>query len=124
LPEEIHWYLPRFQDGWQWLGVTLLLCQFGLPFLLLLSRDIKRNPRPLAAVAGFVLVMRFVDLLWQILPAFAPGDLLSRVLEFLFALLALVGVGGIWMALFLWRLGQLPLLPVHDPEFSEAIHHG
>jgi hypothetical protein len=124
LPEEIQWYLPRFQGGWQWLGVSLVLCQFALPFLLLLSRDIKRNPRALAAVAVFVLVMRFVDLVWQILPTprtlrpqpDEPGDLLAHWLDIVTAIVAVLGVGGIWIAVFLWQLKKMPLLPLHDPE--------
>ncbi len=118
LPEEIQWYLPRFQGGWQWFAFALVICQFGLPFLLLLSRDIKRNPRSLASVAIFVLLMRFVDLFWQIVPAFGPVDLLSHWLDMITAVVAVLGVGGIWVAVFCWQLKQMPLLPLHDPEIT------
>jgi hypothetical protein len=123
LPEEIAWYVPRIQGGWQWLGWTLVTCQFALPFLLLLFRDVKRQPRTLAAVAGLVLALRFVDLVWQIVPSFAPPGLLGHWLDILIALVALVGLGGIWMAVFLWQLNRAPLVPPHDPALAEGSHH-
>jgi hypothetical protein len=124
LPEEVRWYIPRFQGGWEWVGAALLIGQFALPFLLLLSRDVKRNPRSLAVVAGIVLVMRFVDLLWQVVPAFEPEGLLGHWLDLLAAPLAALGVGGVWVAAFLWQLRKMPLLPLHDPAGEEAAHHG
>jgi hypothetical protein len=38
--------------------------------------------------------------------------------------LAPVGVGGIWLAVFLAQLGKRPLLPMKDPELQEAMAHG
>jgi hypothetical protein len=35
-----------------------------------------------------------------------------------------VGLGGIWLAAFLWQLAQRPLLPAGDPELEEALEHG
>src|SRR5260370_33742409 len=49
LPEEIPWYLRRTRGGWQWLAFLLIVLQFAPPFVLLLSREIKRNPQRLAA---------------------------------------------------------------------------
>ena len=48
LPEEIPWYVHRTKGGWQWLGLALVVFHFVVPFLLLLSRDLKRNSRMLA----------------------------------------------------------------------------
>jgi hypothetical protein len=127
LPEEIRWYVPRFQSGWQVFGWALVACQFALPFVLLLSRDIKQNPRMLCRVAALILVMRLVDLFWQVVPNFAPGDLLGHALEFVGSLVAIAGVGGVWLAAFVWQVRKMPLLPVHDmerqPEFLPEAHH-
>jgi hypothetical protein len=120
LPEEIPWYLRRTRDGWQWIAVLLLLFQFGLPFLLLLFRDIKEDPRGLAAVAVLVLVMRFLDVLWWIEPAFAGGMSFYWLLD----VAALVGLGGTWAWWFLGRLRQRSLLPLHDPYLPEYLPEG
>lgn len=117
LPEEIPWYLRRTRDGWQWIAALLILFQFGLPFLLLLCRDVKENPRRLAAVAGLILILRFVDLFWWIEAAFADGISFYWLLD----IAALVGLGGIWLWWFLGQLRKRPILPLHDPYQSEYL---
>jgi hypothetical protein len=116
LPEEISWYLPRLSEGWQGIALLLVLFHFALPFLFLLSREVKRNPRSLGLVAATVLGMRFVDLFWQVMPAFPE----ARVAQYWMHGVALIGVGGIWLAFFSWQLQRRPLLPPRDPNRSEA----
>ena len=53
LPEEIEYYVPRLAGGWQFVAAFLGLCQFALPFVMLLSRDLKRNPRGSGGSACF-----------------------------------------------------------------------
>jgi hypothetical protein len=96
LPEEIPWYLARFRGGWGWIGLLVLLFQFLLPFLLLLSRAANRNPRLLITAAAMVVAVRFVDVLWLILPAFAPGRFLIRWTD----LAVPIGIGVLWISVF------------------------
>jgi hypothetical protein len=117
LPEEIPWYLRRTRGGWEWIALLLIIFQLGLPFVLLLARGVKQSPSRLAAVALLVLALRFLDILWWIEPAFVEGISFYWLLD----LLALVGIGGLWLAWFLWELGRRPLLPLHDPYFSEEL---
>jgi hypothetical protein len=116
LPEEIPWYVKRMEGGWLWVGLCLVLFHFAVPFLLLLSRDIKSKPKLMAAVAVWLLVMRVVDLYWL-----SASDRLH--LHWL-DIAAPVGLGGVWIAAFFWQLKQRPLLPLHDPELEEALEHG
>ncbi|MGH8005732.1 MAG: hypothetical protein ACREQ3_01840 [Candidatus Binatia bacterium] len=120
LAEEVPWYLHRLQGGWQWVGLLLILFHFVLPFFLLLSRDLKRHVRLLAVVAGAILFLRFVDLFWLIVPAFHPTGLRIHWMD----IVAPIGVGGIWLAVFVWQLGARPLLPLHDPSLQETIEYG
>src|SRR5581483_2352480 len=48
LTDEIGWYLHRLRGGWQWLAVALVVFHFAVPFLLLLSRDLKERVRSLS----------------------------------------------------------------------------
>jgi hypothetical protein len=117
LPEEISWYLDRIHGGWQIVALMLVVLQFSLPFLLLLSRDIKRDARKLVPVALLVLVMRYVDLYWLVAPNPFPGagaasQHLTYHWTYLAAPLALV---GLWLAGFFWQLGRRPLLVVTEP---------
>jgi hypothetical protein len=120
LQEEIPWYLHRSREGWGWLAGALALLHFAVPFLLLLSRDIKRNRRALAAVALGLLVMRFLDLFWWIEPAY-PHD--HQYAWWLLDLAAMIGLGGLWTWWFIRQLKSRPLLPFHDPNLAEALRH-
>ena len=51
LAEEIPCYVERLRGGWECVGLGLVFLHFALPFALLLSRDLKRNFRLLAATA-------------------------------------------------------------------------
>jgi len=115
LPEEIPWYLKRLRGGWQWLGISIIVCHFILPFLLLLSRDIKRRARALATVALIVIVARLADMFWMVKPAFHPAGITVHWMD----LLTVVGVGGIWVWFFLWQLKGRSLVAIHDPSLPE-----
>ena len=121
LKEEVPYFLSRLYDGWELVAVALLLLHFVLPFMLLLNSPVKRNPRTLAMVAALILVMRFVDMFWVLAPSFYSD---SPSLLALWSLLTVVGLGGIWLAFFLWQLQRMPLLPTHDYRLEGAAHHG
>jgi hypothetical protein len=120
LPPEITYYLNRFAGGWQYVGLALVFLHFALPFALLLSRDLKRNFKLLSSIALFIIAMRFVDLYWTVAPDFLHGRFSVSWMD----ILAPIGLGGIWLAAFLWQLEQRPLLPLGDPHLEEALEHG
>ncbi len=122
LPEEVPYYLSRTAGGWKWLSILLTVGHFALPFLLLLSRDLKRDARRLAWVAGLLLVMRWLDLYWQAVPALAHGEPAAAAPTWI-DLAALLGLGGLWLALFLGELAKRPLLPAFEPYLKEALSH-
>jgi hypothetical protein len=117
LPEEIPWYILRLSGGWQAVAMLLLLLHFVLPFLMLLSRDLKRNARTLSLVAGLVLAMRVVDLFWLVGPELHKSGFAIHWLD----VAALVAIGGLWNSAFAREIHDRPLLPVGDPELEEAL---
>ncbi len=120
LPEEISWYLSRNRGGWQWIVIALVICHFILPFLLLLSRKVKRPVPALAGVAGAIVIMRMIDIFWYTAPAFHPGRLTIHWMD----IAAPVGLGGIWLAAFTWYLRHGPLQPRQDSHAPEVMNHG
>src|SRR5262249_51226719 len=70
LPHEISWYLNRLNTGWRAIGLVLVLFHFAVPFCLLLSRVVKREPQMLVKVAVGILIARMIDLFWLIAPRF------------------------------------------------------
>ena len=116
LPEEIPWYIHRTGGGWVAIAVALLVFHFALPFTLLLSRRTKQAASTLMWVAALVLVMRVVDIYWQVAPAFSHHEIHLHWLD----LAALLAIGGLWMAVFAWRLKSTALAPLQDPRFADA----
>jgi hypothetical protein len=120
LSDEIPWYMERLKGGWQWIGILLVLFHFAFPFALLLSRSLKRTGRTILQIAALMLVMRFVDLFWQVTPGLTKTGFKVSWMDFV----APLGIGGLWLAFFLFQLKKWPLLPVRDPHLEEAIAHG
>ena len=120
IPEETEWYLHRTGHGWQYIAVMLVLFHFAVPFLVLLHRAIKRNAAMVSKVAALILVMRFVDVYWLSAPAFAHGG--EPHVHWLDLALP-ISLALIWLAYFVYQLRGRALLPLHDPEFREALKH-
>ncbi len=126
LPEETVWYLSRMRGTWGVIGILLILFHFAFPFLVLLSRDIKRNAKWLAMLAVFILVMRVVDMYYLIGPTPRIG-MQGYEVPFGFTWMDIVApfaVGGIWLWWFFGELMKRPLVPVNDPYLENAIKHG
>lgn len=119
LTDEITWYLQRLATSWGWLGVALIVLQFIVPFLLLLSRPLKRSAVLLSSVAILILLMRFIDVMWIVLPSYYLRGFHLHWLNFSTP----IALGGLWTAMFLWELPKRPLLPVQAPQLEEALAH-
>lgn len=118
LPSEITFFTRRLSSGWQRIGLALVIFHFAIPFLFLLSRSFKRDPRKLVWLAGWLIFMRFVDLFWYIEPNFHK--------YFYFNVLDLVvpiAIGGFWLALFFRNLRSRPLLPLYDLHAQEFLEY-
>ncbi len=118
LPSEITFFTRRLNEGWQRIGLALVLFHFAVPFLFLLSRGFKRNPRKLVWLACWIIFMRFVDLFWYIEPNFHKYFYFSPL-----DLVVPIGIGGFWLALFFHNLRSRPLLPVYDMHAQEFLEY-
>jgi hypothetical protein len=117
IPEETQWYLKRQTGDWTWVSLALLFGHFILPFLMLISRHVKRRPLPLAVIGVFVAVMCWVDMYWLVIPEFSPGVARFGVLD----VLVYLGIAGIYSAVLVWRLGRTSLVPEKDPRLVESL---
>ena len=120
LPEEITWYMRRLNGGWGYIGLALALFHFAVPFVILLSRPFKRDITRLVWLAIWLMIMRYVDLLWVIEPNFSK----TFSITWLDVVIPLA-IGGVWLAYFFRNLSSMPLVPAYDVfaiEVLEPVH--
>jgi hypothetical protein len=116
LPDEISWYMRRLSGGWQYVGLFLVIFQFAVPFVILLSRPFKRDVNRMAKLATWLILVRFVDLFWLIEPNFSPTFHVTWL-----DVVVPIALVGIWMAVFFRNLGALPLVPAYDEFAGEVL---
>ena len=90
----------------------------SLPFLFLLSSDVKRRRWSLTVAALWLLFMHAVDLYWLVMPNL-PGSHGFHLSPVDFA--AFVGVGGLFLAVLGRNLKGRSLVPVRDPRLAESL---
>jgi hypothetical protein len=120
LPEEITWYMRRLHGGWGYVGLFLVLFHFAVPFVFLISRPFKRDITRLVWLAGWLLLMRYVDLFWIIEPSFSQTFNVTWL-----DVVVPIAMGGLWLAYFFRNLSAMPLVPAYDVfavEVLEAAH--
>jgi len=117
LPDEIPWYVRRFSGGWGYIAWTIAIFHFFVPFFLLLLRFVKKNPTRLRTLAVWIIIMHILDVFWIVGPAFR-----QRGLEVYWTdLVALIGLGGVWLAFFIYNLKARPLLASRDPRDTYSL---
>ena len=124
LPQEVIWYIKRWNGGWGWVSLILLFGHFVLPFLLLLSQPIKKNMRTIAMVAIYIVIVRIVDVFVMVEPNFAKTIADVHFSMSWLDVAAPLGFGGLWLALFFHNLQSGSLLPTGAPDFLKALNHG
>jgi hypothetical protein len=134
--------VTRTHTGWKYVALFLVVFHFFIPFLLLLWRRTKRNPRALGTLAAIIVALRLVDLLWVVAPSFAwegvphhGGQQVAKAAaeghhEVVHVALgwwhawmypaAAAAIGGVFVFAFLRQLKRRPLLPLHDPRLAAA----
>ena len=117
LPEETEWFLKRQTGEWTTVSLILIFGHFVVPFLLLVSRFIKRRPLLLALTGGYVALMCWVDIYWLAIPEFSPGVARFGLLD----VLCLLGMSGVFSAVVLFRLSRHSVIAEKDPRLEESL---
>jgi len=120
LPEEIPYYIKRGggdpPTAWVWLSYTLMLFHWFVPFIVLLFREIKTNPRTMQIMTSMLLTVCALDVVWWIVPSVPHAE--KAYAHVPMALAAIVGVGGLWGLAFSRELGKFPILVKnHEAKF-------
>lgn len=108
--------MVRTRGGWGTIALIVLVGQFALPFVLLLSRSLKRRAAVMAALGVWLLVMHALDVYWLVLPAFGAAVRGPHWLD----LAALLCVGGFATWFAVGRSGAHAAVPSGDPNLVRS----
>jgi hypothetical protein len=124
VPDEIPWYLNRIHGGWWVICSADFICHWLIPFVLLLSRDLKRNKQKMIWLTCFMIFARCLDMFWLIEPNFADaaGNLhIAGNIGILAYITVPVAVISLWAAYYMTQLQARPLINVNDPHVEEML---
>ena len=116
MPEEVFWYKERLQGGWGLLVLALAVFHFFVPFLVLIPRIAKSEPKRLARIAVVVLLAHWLDLYWMVFPVLGQGPVFGWP-ELSFALFFIPG-SLLW---FRHMMSRGAAMPVGDPILREGL---
>jgi hypothetical protein len=121
IQEEVKWYYLRSRGVYGFFAASLIVLHFLMPFMLLLSKQLKRSPEVLAKLAAGLLCIRILDIYWMVAPTGAPVASANR---YWLNIVAPIGIGSIWLFMFLWNLSRMSLLAVSEHEEpSSSMEH-
>ena len=133
LAEEVPYMITRTNNGWGYLALFLITFHFFVPWLLLLSRDTKRNPYRLVNLAIWMLIVKYADFFMMVSPEFAAsgpnlhlieGEHVSHLFIHWVDPFAVMAVGGLWVWMFMGELKKRPLIASGDPYLLAALARG
>jgi hypothetical protein len=116
IPEEVFWYQERLHGAWGAILLALAVFHFLVPFLILIPRNAKSDPRFLFWTASLMLVSHWLDLYWMIFPVLGNGPIFGWP-ECSFGFLFL-SAGILWIRRFMRRGEDMP---VGDPLLGEGL---
>lgn len=118
MPEETHWFKEHFHGTWNSVAAFLAIGHFAVPFLLFMSKWVKRNMPAHCLMVIWALFMHYVDLYWLIMPNVNPHGVHPALVD----ATTFLAIGGIYVAALVRRASSYDLYPTSDPRLSESLH--
>jgi hypothetical protein len=120
IPEEVTYFMERMHNSpYSWIFYLNLIANFVLPFLMLMTRDAKRQLSMLQVVCPIIIIGHWFDFYNMVTPGVMKEDGAVGFLE--------IGTAIIFAATFLLivlgALSKIPLFGKHDPMLQESINH-
>jgi hypothetical protein len=119
LPEEAIYFDARLTDHFKPLFRTNIVMCFFLPFLILMMRNAKRNPKVLMLAGAIILLGHWLDLYLMVMPGTVGESAGIGLLE--------IGMtmtfAGFFIYWVLHNLSKDSLYPMNHPYLLESVNH-
>lgn len=120
IPEEAVYFVERMTTSpYSWIFYTNLILNFVLPFLLLMTRDSKRQISMLKVVCPIVIVGHWFDFYNMVTPGIMQKNGAVGLLE--------IGISFVFLAAFLLvvlsSMSKIPLVGKNHPTLAESLNH-
>ncbi len=120
IPEETVYFVNQMNNSpYSWIFYASIIMNFVLPFLLLMTRDSKRQMSMLKVVCTIVVVGHWLDFFNMITPGVMQKNGGLGFLE--------IGLAMVFLAAFLFvtlnALSKVPLIAKNHPMMEEALNH-
>jgi len=116
LPEENFWFIARWENGWEYISIAMVLLHFWVPYFMLLSRPSKMNVGNLKRSSLLLVFVHFLDLYWLVMPTYSKAPVFSYF-ELAFPLLTI----GLILVVFSLQAKKYNMVPVGDPKLQRGI---
>ncbi|MCX6135978.1 MAG: quinol:cytochrome C oxidoreductase [Ignavibacteriales bacterium] len=116
LPEEVFWFIKRWNGGWEYASVILIILQFAVPYGVLLSQEAKMDPKRLRFIAIWILVAHFFDMFWLVMPTFSSSFTFGWM-EIGFPILLV----GVVILLLVVKVSRYNTVPIGDPKLQRGL---
>lgn len=118
LPEETIFYRNRMVGGWFPISLSLPFLRFLIPFFILLCRPAKRSLKVIGLIAGWSLIVEFIDLYWVVMPVHYPTGPQISWMDF-----ATLGLTLSVCGLVFWnKFRKHKMIPVGDLRLEQSLH--
>lgn len=118
IPEEVTYFITRIEH-YRVPFFGMMMINFMVPMVFLMSRDAKRNPKFLIFVGTIIFIGHFVDVYMLI----TPGVLFEHWHFGLLEVGLFLGFTGLFLNRVLTTLTKAPLIPKNSPYLDESLHH-
>ncbi len=113
MPEETQWLFIRTREvPWKTFGYVAFCCAFVIPFITLLSEDVKKNPWTMSFVALIIFVGVWFEKYVIVMPQISPDAIPFGLVD----IGIFVAMLGMYILSILWFMARFPMITVSHPQ--------
>ena len=119
LPEETFWFMQKWEGSWAIFSIGLIIIQFLVPYIALVSQPSKMNPKTLKFISVWLLFAHLFDLFWLVMPEMEQmsGGYYFSWIDLVFP----IAVVGLIILVFNMKAKKENLIPIGDPKLQRGL---